>query len=113
MPATHSWDFFTNHAQVFFYLSRDPEQPLRTVALDIGITERAVQRIVADLEEAGYLSRERVGRRNRYRIHPERKLRHPLQSHCSIGQVMQVVHPRQSIRTMDYRFDVGGHGSEI
>ena len=102
------WNFFTNHAHVLICLARNPEQPLREVALSVGITERAVQRIVAELEEAGYIERERVGRQNHYVIHAEGRLRHPLEAHRSIGDLMDVVVPRAS-----KRYDVGGHGSEI
>ena len=89
----HHWTFFSNHAHVLICLARNPDQPLRDVALSVGITERAVQRIVADLEEAGFLARERVGRQNHYRIYSKRKLRHDLESHRSIGDLLDVVVP--------------------
>ncbi|MEM8549423.1 MAG: winged helix-turn-helix domain-containing protein [Verrucomicrobiota bacterium] len=95
MSQSHQWTFFTNHAHVMICLARNPEQPLREVALAVGITERAVQRIVADLEEAGYLNRERDGRRNTYSIHPEVRLRHPLEAHRSIGDLLDVVVPQE------------------
>lgn len=90
---TH-WTFFTNHAHVLICLARNPEQPLREVALAVGITERAVQRIVADLENSGYLKRTKHGRRNHYRIHPDIALRHPLEAHRNIGDLLDVVVPR-------------------
>lgn len=102
------WYFFTNHTHVLICLARNGEQPLRKVALSIGITERAVQRIVAELEAAGYLERERVGRQNRYIIHREGRLRHPLEAHRTIGHLLDLVVPRAS-----QHIDVGGHGSEI
>jgi len=102
------WNFFTNHAHVLICLARKPEQPLREVALAVGITERAVQRIVAELEEAGYIERQRVGRQNRYSIHGDGRLRHPLEAHRTIGDLLNVVVPRAAKRD-----DVGGHGSEI
>jgi DNA-binding IclR family transcriptional regulator len=71
------WKFITNHAQVLLCIARDPQIRLREVAEVCGITERAAHRIVADLEEAGYISRERIGRRNRYEFHPEVAMRHP------------------------------------
>lgn len=86
------WTFFANHAHVLICLAGRPEWPLREVAHTVGITERAVQRIVADLEEGGYLSRTRVGRRNVYEIHAERPLRHPLESHCSIKDILGVIY---------------------
>lgn len=108
MSDTPQWNFFTNHAHVLICLARKPEQPLREVALAVGITERAVQRIVAELVEAGYLERERVGRQNCYVIHTEGRLRHPLEAHRTIGDLLDVVVPRAA-----KRIDLGGHGSEI
>src|SRR5690349_3872620 len=80
-----SWTFLTNHAHVLLCLAREPELRLRDVAGRVGITERAVQRIVADLEEGRYLTRERTGRRNRYEIHPDLPLRHPIEAHRRVG----------------------------
>ena len=71
------WKFITNHAQVLLCVARDPQIRLREIADVCGITERAAHRIIADLEEAGYISRERMGRRNRYEFHPEVVMRHP------------------------------------
>lgn len=102
------WNFFTNHAHVLICLARNSAQPLREVALAVGITERAVQRIVADLEQAGYLERQRVGRQNHYIILSEGQLRHPLEAHRTIGDLLRVVVPRAAARD-----DIGGHGSEI
>jgi DNA-binding transcriptional ArsR family regulator len=86
-----SWTFLSNHTHVLVCLAADPEQTLRDVALQVGITERAVQRIVAELESAGALSRERDGRRNRYRLDRTLPLRHPLEQHCRIGDVLALV----------------------
>ena len=71
------WKFITNHAQVLLCVAHDSEIRLREIAEACGITERAAHRIVADLEEAGYISRERIGRRNRYEFHAEVAMRHP------------------------------------
>jgi DNA-binding IclR family transcriptional regulator len=71
------WQFITNHAQVLLCVAHDPEIRLRDIAAACGITERAAHRIIADLEEAGYISRERLGRRNRYEFHSEVAMRHP------------------------------------
>ncbi len=87
---TH-WTFFSNHAHVLVCLTRNAEQSLREVALKVGITERAVQRIVAELETGGYLQRVKCGRRNHYVIHHEIALRHPLESHRTIGDLLNVV----------------------
>lgn len=85
------WTFLTNHAHVFLCLSRDPEIRLRDVAEKVGITERATQRIVADLEAGGYITSERVGRRNHYVVHPEAPLRHPIEEHRAVGNLMRLL----------------------
>ena len=93
MSEHSKWTFFTNHAHVLVCLSRNPAQPLREVALSIGITERAVQRIVSELEAEQYLKRERVGRQNHYTLNTSTHLRHPLEKHRSIGDLLDVVVP--------------------
>lgn len=85
------WTFLTNHAHVLLLLARDPSVVLREVATRVGITERAVQRIIAELEEEGYIERERVGRQNHYRIHRDKKLRHPIEDHQSIGSLLSLI----------------------
>jgi len=85
------WTFFSNHSHVLFCLAAEPQQTLREVATKVGITERAVQRIVAELEAAGVLERHRDGRQNTYRIDRAVPLRHPLESHCRIGELIDVV----------------------
>ena len=86
-----SWTFLSNHAHVLLVLSRDPDIRVREVAQRVGITERAVQRIIADLEEGRYIERERHGRRNRYRIHAELPLRHPVESHRRVADLIQLI----------------------
>lgn len=83
------WTFLTNHTHVLLCLFRNPQITLREVAILVGITERMVQKIVAELVEASYLEVTRVGRRNSYRIAVDRKLRHPLESHRSIGDMLE------------------------
>lgn len=90
-PSGSRWTFLTNHAHVLIALHANPDQVLREVAQRIGITERAVQRIVFELEEEGFLCRERVGRRNRYQIARGLHLRHPIESHCSIDGLLNLV----------------------
>ena len=85
------WTFLTNHAHVLVCVMRDPDARLRDVAQKVGITERAAQRIVAELAEAGYLERTREGRRNRYRLHPEMPLRHPLERNHAVGEVLDLL----------------------
>lgn len=90
MPVS-DWTFLTNHAHVMICVAQDPNIRLRDVAERVGITERATQRIVADLVEAGYLERSREGRRNSYRVNPGLPLRHPLERQHSIGEVIEVL----------------------
>ena len=85
------WTFLTNHAHVLLCVARDPGTRLRDVAEQVGITERAAQRIVADLVDAGYLVRTREGRRNRYELHGEMPLRHPLERDHHIGEILTVL----------------------
>ena len=85
--AVGDWKFITNHAQVLLCVAHDPEIRLREVAEACGITERASHRIIADLEEAGYISRERIGRRNRYQFHPEVAMRHPRIGHALLRDI--------------------------
>lgn len=87
----YSWTFLSNYAHVLICLASDSRMRLRDVALEVGITERAVLRIVTKLDEAGIVSREREGRRNRYLVHTDKPLRHPLESHCNVGSLLDVV----------------------
>lgn len=90
-PTAHpEWTFLSNHAGVFLCLAKEPELRLREVAERVGITERAVQRIVADLEEGGYLSKCREGRRNHYRIHPDRPFRRASAANHDIGKLLEI-----------------------
>ena len=91
MSGPNSWTFLTNHSHVLLCIAENPDVRLRDVAEQVGITERATQRIVAELEAAGYLSHEKVGRRNRYEVHPDLPLRHPLEDHLSIGALLRVL----------------------
>ncbi len=85
------WTFLTNHSHVLVLLHDNPDLVLREVALEVGITERAVQRIVQDLEAGGYVERERVGRRNRYQVLVKQPLRHPIESHRNIGDLLALI----------------------
>ena len=85
------WTFLSNHAHVLLCIAREPEVRLREVAHRVGITERAVQRVVSNLEEGGYLSRSRVGRRNRYELHLDRPLRHSVESHHDVGVLLNLI----------------------
>jgi len=81
----------TNHSHVLVCLLQDPAARLRDVAARIGITERAVQKIVLDLERAGVLARAREGRRNRYRLFLDTPLLHPVEAHCTLRRLLGVI----------------------
>ena len=85
------WTFVTNHTQVLLCLAQDPRMRLRDVATRVGITERAAQRILADLVEAGYVQREREGRRNIYAIDRDRMMRHEAQFGHEIGDLLDLL----------------------
>lgn len=85
------WTFVTSHTQVLLCIAQDPEARLRDVAGRVGITERAAQRIVADLVESGYVERRRIGRRNRYTINPTVEMRHQLQRGLDIGRLLELL----------------------
>ena len=87
----HRWTFLTNHAHVLIALNGNPDMILRNVAVQVGITERAVQRIIQELEVEGYIRREKVGRKNQYEVAKDQPLRHPLERHRSIGDLLQLI----------------------
>ena len=95
---TRHWTFLSNHAHVLVCLALDPDARLRDVAASVGITERAVQKIVGDLEDAGVILRERSGRRNSYRLDVNAPLRHSLESHRSVGTLLSLMLDRASLR---------------
>ena len=89
----HSWHFLSNHTQVLLCIAADPDVRFRDIAQMVGITERATQRIVADLIQTGYIDREKVGRRNRYHLNTEMKMRHEAQANHEIGELLQLFEP--------------------
>lgn len=89
--AQGTWTFLTNHSHVLLCLVQDPEMRMREVAERVGITERAVQRIVSELEAAGYLERTREGRRNRYEVNGDLPLRHPVEGHRDLSALIEVI----------------------
>jgi hypothetical protein len=93
-PVPAAWTFLTNHAHVLLCIARDPDVLLRDVAAAVGITERGVQKIVAELEGDGYLSRSREGRRNRYEVRRDLPLRHPIERHRSVTSLLALVEKR-------------------
>jgi len=86
-----TWTFLTNHTQVLLCLARDPDMRLRDVADEVGVTERAAQRILADLVEAGYVERSRVGRRNHYTVDRDHAMRHVAQLGHQIGGLLDLL----------------------
>lgn len=87
---TPRWTFLTNHGHVLLTLAQSPGITLRDVAMQVGVTERAVQRIVADLEDAGYLTRRRSGRQNEYEIDADQPLRHPVEAHQTVRALIDL-----------------------
>lgn len=98
-PESRRWHFLTSHAQVLLCLQRNPRVRLRDVAETVGITERAAQRIVSDLVEAGYVSREREGRRNHYVLDRSVPMRHPSQLNHEIGDLLDLLQPEERLET--------------
>ncbi len=92
-----SWTFLTNHAHVLVCLARDPDLRMRDLAAQVGITERAVHRIVGELVQEGYLSVTKGGRRNSYTVHGDVPLRHPLERDVRVGDLLALV--REPART--------------
>src|SRR3954462_8451531 len=84
----HRWRFVTNHAHVLEAIATDPPLRLRDIAVDVGLPERTAAQIVNDLEEAGYLTRTREGRRKRYEVHEDLPLRHPQHRHHTVGELI-------------------------
>ncbi len=87
----HQWTFLTNHSHILVCLADDPSLRIRDLALAVGITERAVQRILAELEQAGALEKHREGRRNHYRVRFNYPLRHPLEAHCKLKHLLNAI----------------------
>ena len=85
------WSFLTNHGRVLLCIAHDPGVRLRDIAATLDITERSAYAIVNDLSDAGYVLKEKDGRRNRYRIDADVPLRHPLEAHCRIGDLLAMV----------------------
>lgn len=87
------WTFLSNHGHVLVALSHDPDARMRDVGDTVGITERAVQQIVRDLVDEGYLHKTKVGRRNRYSVVRTARLRHEQESHVSVGDFLDLIAP--------------------
>lgn len=91
MVAETNWTFLTNHAHVLLCLAANPDLRTRDLSDLVGITERAVQRIISELESEGYLIRERSGRRNHYELRLDKFLRHPVESHRTVQCLVDLI----------------------
>lgn len=85
------WTFLTNYSHVLICIDRDPTIRTKDIAAAVGITERATQAIVSDLAESGYLTIERVGRRNVYTVSSKAPFRHPLEAQHTIGDLLNML----------------------
>jgi predicted ArsR family transcriptional regulator len=89
--ATRGWTFLTNHAQVLVCIARDPGVRLRDIGERVGITERAAHRIVAELADAGYITRQRNGRRNTYTVNSDSRLPDPIARGQNVGELLEIL----------------------
>jgi len=98
------WNFLSNYAHVLVCLAQNPDARLRDVAERVGITERTTLRLVTQLEKSGILMRQKEGRRNRYIINPGERLRHPIEEHCTVGELLATILGRNAIKALIQRF---------
>jgi DNA-binding IscR family transcriptional regulator len=91
LSSVEPWSFLTNHARVLVCIAHDPGVRLRDIAERVGITERTAYGIVTDLADAGYIVKEREGRRNRYQVQADQPLRDPTARETSIGEVLDLL----------------------
>jgi len=87
----HKWFFVTSHAFVLIQVDRDPDLTVREISERVGLTERQAHRVLADLVEEGYITREKVGRRNRYRVNYEAPMRHPAVAEHEVGALLHAL----------------------
>jgi uncharacterized membrane protein len=90
--APSQWTFLTNHAHVLLAIARNRDVRLREIASQVGITERAVQKIIAELEATGIVTKSRDGRRNHYEVHTGASLRHPLEAHRTVESLVRMLY---------------------
>ncbi len=90
-PTDVDWTFLTNHAHVLLTIASNPTLRLRDIAVIVGITERTIVGILSDVEEAGYIKRQKIGRRNQYVLHRSRPLRHPSPAHHQVGELLEAI----------------------
>ena len=97
------WTLLSTHARVLVEIARDPDVRIRDLAAECDMTERAVQRIVADLEQAGYVSHTRVGRRNRYTVHTDQTFRHHAHAGYQVGPLLDLFTAPATTRNRESR----------
>lgn len=95
------WTFLSNYAHVLVCLAKNPEARLREVADRVGITERSAQRLITDLDKAGILTRVKHGRRNSYLVDTSVHLRHPIEEHCTVGELLSSILTPASLRRLE------------
>ena len=110
--ATNDWTFFSNYAHVLVCLAEDPQARLRDIAARVDITERTAVRLITQLDEAGILKRVKDGRRNSYVIDTTKNLRHPIESHCTVGAWLATILGPANIRSLKKRF-VSFNGTDV
>lgn len=112
----NQWNVLSSHGLVLICLHNYEGYPMRLIAQVIGITERAVQRIISDLEQFEYITREKVGRKNKYKIRKEASLRHAVSGHCTVGQFLECfdanIDAVDEINIINH-WRIGEHGSEM
>lgn len=94
MSRRGKWLFVTSHASVLIQVDRDPDLTVREISERVGLTERQAHRVLADLVEEGYLTREKVGRRNRYRVNHDAPMRHSALAELEIGALLRALSRR-------------------
>ncbi len=104
--ASTDWNFFSNYAHVLVCLAENPDSRLRDVAERVGITERTTFRLVTQLQDSGILMRHKEGRRNSYVIEPNQQLRHPIESHCTVGELLKLILSPGDFKKLAHRSEV-------
>ena len=82
------WTFLSNHGRIFLYIAKHPKSTTEVISREVGLTQRGVQKIITELESAGYIARRKEGRSNLYTIHPKLPMRHPLERDFTIGDLL-------------------------
>ena len=91
------WTFITNHGAVLLFLAEHPDSTVKTMAEELGLGTRTIIRLIADLEAGGYLAKQRLGRRNRYRLNVNRPFRHRRMAHLPVSNLLRVLGTHVSV----------------